>query len=206
MNEQGGIMTKITSYQEYLEAHSEWQTELSVLDALISKTELERTIKWAAPVYTLSGKNVVGLGAFKSYVGLWFFNGALLTDKNKLLHNAQEGKTKAMRQWRFSSLEDMDEVKILLYLEEAIANQKAGKVVKPTKSSTKFILPEELKNLFDERKELFEKFQSLTQYKQKEYADHIGSAKKESTRQSRLEKAIPLIENGVGLHDKYRDC
>ncbi|MBK7633096.1 MAG: hypothetical protein IPJ13_01585 [Saprospiraceae bacterium] len=46
---------------------------------------------------------MVGLAAFKSYTGIWFFQGGLLDDKQQFLMNAQEGKTKAMRQWRFFS-------------------------------------------------------------------------------------------------------
>ena len=47
-------------------------------------------------------------------------------------------------------------------------------------------------------------FDSLTPFKQKEYSEHIGSAKQEKTRISRLEKSIPLIAEGKGLNDKYR--
>ena len=37
---------------------------------------------------------------FKEYFGIWFFQGGTLVDELKVLTNAQEGKTKAMRQWR----------------------------------------------------------------------------------------------------------
>ncbi|MCW8875701.1 MAG: YdeI/OmpD-associated family protein [Kangiellaceae bacterium] len=199
-------MPKINSYQDYLKKHPEWERELELLHQLISKTELEQTIKWGAPVYTLQNKNVVGLGAFKSYVGLWFFNGVLLKDKDKVLVNAQEGKTKAMRQWRFNSEKEIKKRQLTSYLKEAIENQRAGKSIKPEKTNTSLELPQELQQLLKTRKELRQQFNSLTPYKQKEYAEHIGSAKRETTRQSRLEKAIPLIEKGVGLHDKYRNC
>ncbi len=69
---------------------------------------MKETIKWGAPVYTLDYKNIVGLGAFKSYVGLWFFQGALLNDEKKKLINAQEDKTKALRQWRFNSVKKIE--------------------------------------------------------------------------------------------------
>jgi uncharacterized protein YdeI (YjbR/CyaY-like superfamily) len=44
------------------------------------------------------GKNLLGIGAFKNHFGLWFFQGSLLKQNTKLLVNAQEGKTQAMRQ------------------------------------------------------------------------------------------------------------
>ena len=41
---------------------------------------------------------------------------------------------------------------------------------------------------------------------QREYADYIESAKREATKITRLEKIIPLIEKGIGLNDKYKNC
>ena len=36
--------------------------------------------------------------------------------------------------------------------------------------------------------------------------EYISKAKREATKQSRLEKIKPKILRGVGLHDKYKDC
>ena len=54
--------------------------------------------------------------------------------------------------------------------------------------------------------ELNRAFKSLTPGKQREYADHINEAKRDATKQSRLEKIIPMIKEGIGLHDKYKNC
>ena len=64
-------------------------------------SEMEETVKWGMPVYMVDGEIVTGLGSFKSYAGIWFYQGALLKDKHKKLINAQENKTNAMRQMRF---------------------------------------------------------------------------------------------------------
>ena len=40
--------------------------------------------------------------------------------------------------------------------------------------------------------------------RQREYNDHIGSAKREATQLARLDKVRPLVLAGKGLHDKYR--
>ena len=47
-------------------------------------------------------------------------------------------------------------------------------------------------------------FEKLTKGRQREYAEYIGSAKRAETRQSRLEKCLPMIADGVGLNDRYR--
>jgi len=52
--------------------------------------------------------------------------------------------------------------------------------------------------------ELSDAFETLTPGKQREYAEHIATAKQEKTRLSRLEKCIPMIKSGTGLHDKYK--
>ena len=96
-----------------------WATELEILQTIISKTNLVETIKWGAPVYTLNGKNIVGITGFKNHFALWFYKGVELKDTNKVLVNAQEGVTKSLRQWRFTSKLEINEKLILEYIEEA---------------------------------------------------------------------------------------
>jgi uncharacterized protein YdeI (YjbR/CyaY-like superfamily) len=199
-------MKRKENVQQYIQKYPEWQSLLTSLQDILKNSELEETIKWGAPVYTIAGKNVVGLAAFKNYAGLWFFNGALLKDNNKQLVNAQEGKTKAMRQWRFSSLSEIDEALVKTYIEEAIELQKAGIQVTKAKPTKDFEMPIELKSALQSDQHLSTQFKTLTPYKKKEYAEYISSAKRESTRQNRLEKCIPMIISGIGLNDKYRNC
>ncbi|TQV74738.1 hypothetical protein FLL45_07185 [Aliikangiella marina] len=199
-------MQRSKTVNSFIDAHPDWRPAIEKLRNIILTTELTETFKWGAPTYTIDNKNVVGIGAFKSYVGLWFFNGSLLKDANKKLINAQAGKTKAMRQWRFSEAKDIKSNQILPYLKEAIALQKAGKVVPKTSSQTKLEIPIELQTALDQDEALAGQFAALTPYKRKEYAEHIGAAKRESTRQSRLQKCIPMILKGIGLNDKYRSC
>ncbi len=39
---------------------------------------------------------------------------------------------------------------------------------------------------------------------QREYAEYIVDAKRDDTKLRRIEKILPMLRNGVGLHDKYR--
>ena len=99
----------------------------------------------------------------------------------------------------------MDASILLEYILEAIHNQKDGKEVKPLKAK-ELILPAELEEALTTDKQLKTAFYKLTPGKQKEYAEYIEKAKREATKLSRLEKIIPMILNGVGLHDKYKNC
>ncbi|RXR19118.1 hypothetical protein EQG63_06645 [Flavobacterium amnicola] len=178
-----------------------WDKEIEFLQSIISKTPLVETTKWGGIVYTYNDKNIVGLGGFKSYVGLWFFNGVFLKDPYQVLVSGNEGVTKAQRQWRFNAFEEIDEKKVLAYLLEAIEIEKEGKVHKPEKSPLvmseffqAYLIEEKLTNAF-------EKF-NLT--KKKEFVEYIDTAKQEKTKLTRLEKIKPLIAEGIGLNDKYR--
>jgi uncharacterized protein YdeI (YjbR/CyaY-like superfamily) len=198
-------MKKVSSVEEYIEENSHFGEALSLLRDLINTTELEETLKWNAPVYTLNGKNVVGLGAFKNHFGIWFFNGVFLKDKNNLLEQAQE-KTKGLRQMRFESIDDIDKHAVLAYVTEAIENQKLGKEIKPEKKGKTIVIPKELQIALETNKNFQAAFKALTPGKQREYCEHIASAKQEKTKMSRLEKIKPMILKGMGLFDKYKNC
>ncbi|SHJ10621.1 Uncharacterized conserved protein YdeI, YjbR/CyaY-like superfamily, DUF1801 family [Mesonia phycicola] len=193
----------IKSFEEYVEKHKQWKEELQQLRKMLLSTELEETIKWGAPTYVIANKNVVGLGAFKNHYALWFFNGALLQQNTKLLVNAQEGKTKALRQIKFKKEEELSISTLKKYVEEAIQLQKAGKEILPQKNKP-LEIPIELEEAFKSDASLKSAFEKFTKGKQREFTDHIASAKREATRISRLKKCIPMIKAGVGLHDKYK--
>jgi len=190
--------------EDFIKVKPVWESELKMLRTLLLKENFEETIKWGIPVYTVKGKNVVGMAAFKSYVGLWFYQGVFLKDKDEKLVNAQKGKTKAMRQWRFSSLEEIKANRKIIsqYLKEAIQNQKNGKELKPEKKA--LVIPEELKEVLKADQKLKTAFDDLKPGIKKEYAEYIESAKRTATKISRLEKIEPLILQGISLNDKYR--
>ena len=176
---------------------------LIVLREIINKTDLVENIKWGSPVYTLDGKNVVGISSFKSYSGMWFFQGALLKDDANVLINAQKDVTKALRQWRFSSADEIDDKLVIGYLNEAIQNQKQGKRLKPDRNKP-VIIPEELEVAFSENKELRRCFYTLTPGCQREYANYISEAKRKETRENRIKKITPMILQKITLNDKYQ--
>lgn len=176
---------------------------LMVLRDFLKTTELVETIKWGSPVYTINDKNVIGIGSFKSYAGLWFYQGALLKDKAGVLVNAQEDKTKALRQWRFASPEELDDKLLLEYVNEAIQNERQNMRIVADREKP-LILPKEIQNALKKDAVLNQHFNLFTKGRQREFAEYIGEAKQEKTRLARLAKVIPLILENIGLNDKYR--
>lgn len=176
---------------------------MALLKAIFDQTELVETTKWGGTVYTINGKNVIGLGGFKNYFAIWFFNGVFLSDPKKVLVNANEGVTKSLRQWRFASAAQVNEKTILMYIKEAIANEKAGKNIPPEAKSRNFVIPELLTNAL-EQNNLKTSFEKFTPYRQFEFVEYIDSAKQEKTKLSRIEKILPMIKDNIGLNDRYR--
>jgi uncharacterized protein YdeI (YjbR/CyaY-like superfamily) len=179
-----------------------WDEAIAQLRAIVLKTELVEAQKWGGEVYTLNNKNVIGIGGFKNYFALWFFNGVFLKDEAKVLVNANEGVTKALRQWRFTSTAELDEKLILRYLNEAIANEKAGLSIKPEKKEA--MQCDFFQAALDKNTALKSALEKLTPFKQKEYWEYMATAKQEKTKVTRLEKITPMILEGKGFNDKYR--
>ena len=196
-------MKKIKSVADYIVHSEHWSAELRALRKIIQQTELDETIKWGAPCYTYKGKNVVGMASFQHYFGLWFHQGALLTDSNNKLINAQEGKTKALRQWRMSHKRDIKPSIIKRYIKESIANFDQGHEIKPRKAKS-FSVPVELRQALTRNQKTRKAFDKLTPGKQREYAEYISEASRASTKARRVEKIIPMIQKGQGLNDRYR--
>ena len=161
---------------------------------------LEETVKWGAPCYTHNGKNVVGL---KDLVSIWFYQGVLLKDESHVLVNAQAGVTQAQRQWRLTSLKDIKPRLIKQYVEEAKQLIVEGKGVKARRSKP-LVVPIELKHALAANGEVSAQFDRLNLTRQREFAEYIAGAKRDATKQIRLEKILPMIAAGIGLNNKYR--
>ena len=197
------IMQRHKTVDDYVASKQLWQDEIRRLREILLSTELTEEVKWGGPCYTCNGQNVVAIGGFKSYFGLWFHQGVLLEDKNNVLINAQEGTTKALRQWRMHSAKDIKPAMIKAYVREAISLVKEGKKIGPQKKKP-LLIPPELKQALAKNIAARQGFTELRLGLQREYTDHITSAKFEATKTKRIAKILPMIAAGKGLHDKYR--
>ena len=199
------MFRKPTSVEDYFD-HVEFGSEIAEkLRSILLQYDFTESIKWNFPVYSMDKKNLLSIGATKNYVGMWFFQGALLLDELNLLINAQQGKTKAMRQMRFTELSEINEEIIMAYIDETIENHKAGREIKASRANAKVIpVPPLLQTALSKNDLLDAAFHELSQSKRNEYAEYIGTAKQEATKIRRLEKIVPMILKGQGLNDKYK--
>ncbi len=167
---------------------------------------LTEELKWGRPTYSWNGRNILGLSLFKEYCGIWFFQGALLSDSINVLQNAQEGKTRALRHWKIYDEGEFHPQWVAEYVKEAVQNEKSGRRIAAERPNDRSMppIPELLLARFDEDASLREKFEGLSPSSRKEYLKYIAEAKREATRERRIEKILPMIRSGRGLHDQYR--
>ena len=163
---------------------------------------MDEKIKWRMPVYSAHGRNTIWLGSFKLGISLSFFEGNRIDDYLNVLINVQEGKTMAMRHWRFHTIDEINDDHVRTYISQAIDN--AADPIKKVKGTKKTIIPSLLKKTLASDPSLRAAFESFTPFKQREFCEHIETAKREGTKHSRLNKIVPMILAGEGLDDKYR--
>lgn len=185
----------------FLKRAKKWHEEMGALRHILLNTPLIEEIKWRMPCYTLNTKNVVMIAGFKDYCALSFFKGALLKDPKGILRKPGEN-TQSGRLIRFTSVQEINDLEPVLaaYLAEAMAIEKAGLKV-DTSKHTERDYPEELQNMLDANPALNSAFEGLTPGRKRAYVMHIAAAKQSKTRVARIEKYVPRILDGKGMHD-----
>jgi uncharacterized protein YdeI (YjbR/CyaY-like superfamily) len=178
-----------------------WEAEIAEMRRVLAGCAMKEERKWGSPTYTVDGKNIVILQAFKEYFGLGFFQGALLKDPKKVL--VQLGQVQAGRVMKFTSAKEIKTkaATIKAYVREAIAVEKAGLRVKPKKTSD-YPVPEELTARFRKDARFKRAFEALTPGRQRSYLYHFAAAKQSATRAARIEKAMPAIFEGRGFLER----
>ncbi|MHB8579438.1 MAG: YdeI/OmpD-associated family protein [Ignavibacteriaceae bacterium] len=185
-----------------------WQKEFEKLRMIILDCGLNEELKWGQPCYTFPASpdkqesNVVLIHGFKEYCAILFFKGALLNDAKGILIQQTEN-VQAARQIRFTNVREIVKIETILksYIYEAIEVEKAGLKVSLKKTS-EFKIPEEFQSKLDKSTALKTAFEALTPGRQRAYIFYFSQPKQSKTRESRVEKYMQQILNGMGLNDR----
>lgn len=179
-----------------------WPKALQELRRIANACGLTEEIKWGVPCYTLDGKNILNIAAFKEYAALSFFKGALLKDPRNILEKPGEN-SQAGRLLKFTDPRQVADLEkdLKAYIFEAIEVEKQGLKV-DFKAKNELEYPEELIQKFGEAPELQEAFEALTPGRQRGYILHFSQPKQSATRTSRIEKCVEKILAGKGFHDR----
>ena len=188
---------------QFLKETEAWREEFTKLRSIILDCGLAEELKWGKPCYAFQGTNIVLIHGFKEYCAILFTKGALLKDPKGILIQQTEN-VQAARQVRFTNVGQVVKLAGTLkaYIKEAIEAEKAGLKVTYKKTSD-FPVPEEFKNQLAQNSALKTAFEALTPGRQRGYLLYFAAPKQSQTRESRIEKCLPLIFDGIGLHDEY---
>ncbi len=150
----------------------------------------------------MQNDNIVLIHGFKEYCALLFHKGVLLKDVKGILIQ-QTKNVQAGRQIRFTNIQEIVgmEADLKAYIYEAIAVEKAGLKVNLKKTSD-FTIPREFQKVLNEDHALRIAFDALTPGRQRGYLLYFSQPKQSKTRESRIEKCIPQILDGIGLDDR----
>ena len=164
--------------------------------------EAEETMKWSAPGFTVDGKILLMMAAFKAHAALNFWRGQEIGDKSP--------KAGAMGQFgRLTSVddlppnEDLDEL-----IREAAALAKTAPAPRKVKHEPK--PPAELHPEFaaaltanPKAKAVLDGFPPSAQ---RDYLNWVAEARQEATRAKRIATAIEWLSEGKKRHWKYENC
>lgn len=182
---------------KYIDELPEWSKEIcSKLRSIIMSVSphIQEDWKWNHPAYYCNGM-LCGIWAFKNYVTLTFFQGALINDHYSVLSSNPDNLHN--RHIKYSDVSQINEEIIKDYLMQSIRNNTNGLKINQTKIKN-IEIPYYIKTSL-ENAGLLESFNNMSYSHKKEYILWIKEGKKESTREKRIEKMIQKLREKFGL-------
>ena len=185
----------------YFSKAEKWREELEALRAILLDCPVAEEFKWRSPCYTFQKSNVVAIWGLKENCALAFFKGALLKDPRGILIAPGE-HSRSMRMIKFTSAPEIAaaEPTLKAYVHEAVEVERAGLKVDFRKDD--LAVPEEFSVKLQDHPDLKEAFEALTPGRRRRYNLHFSQPKQSRTRASRIERCVPRILEGKGLHDR----
>jgi uncharacterized protein YdeI (YjbR/CyaY-like superfamily) len=181
-----------------------WQNELRFLRELVLASGLLEEVKWSQPCYTLNGKNVLMIAAFKGYCCLSFMKGILLHDPHKLLElpgaDSFAGRMLKLKGDAHSAGLMNHPEPIIDLIQQAIEHERRGTPL-PEKPARELEIPDELQAQFNTHPGLEKAFFGLTPGRQRAYMILINGAAQSATKTRRIQRYIPAIFVGKGPYD-----
>jgi uncharacterized protein YdeI (YjbR/CyaY-like superfamily) len=164
--------------------------------------DVEETLKWSMPAYTLGGKIVLITAAFKAHLALNFWRGQEL--------RGDGANADAMGQFgKIKSLADLPPDKELdRLIREAADLAKSAPAPRKTKHAPKPApgLHPEFAAALAKAPEARAVLDSFPPSAQRDYFEWIADAKQDATRQKRIATAIEWLGEGKRRHWNYQNC
>ncbi len=166
--------------------------------------QVEETMKWSFPHFDYKGEMMCSMAAFKQHCAFGFWKAALMSDQS-LLENAK-GETAMGHMGRITSLKDLPADKqMIAYIKEAMKLNDEGVKVKKEKpvSKSEWPAPPDLQAALKKNKKALVVFEAFPPSHRKEYITWIEEAKREETRQKRIEQTVEWVAEKKQRNWKY---
>ena len=163
--------------------------------------EAEEAVKWGAPGFTVDGKILLMMAAFKGHAALNFWRGQELGDGSP--------KAGAMGQFgRLTSIDDLppDEELDKLIREAAALAKTAPAPRKVKHEKAPPTLHPDFAKALDANPKAKAVLDGFPPSAQRDYLDWISEAKQGSTRAKRIADAVEWLSEGKRRHWKYQNC
>ena len=164
--------------------------------------EVEETIKWSMPAYTLGGKIVLITAAFKAHTALNFWRGQeLRSNRESVGAMGQFGKIKSVDELPPDSELDRLIREAAELAKRAPAPRKAKHAPKPAPK-----LHPEFAAALAKAPKAKANLEGFPPSAQRDYFEWISEAKQDATRRRRIATAVEWLSEGKRRHWKYQDC
>lgn len=164
--------------------------------------EIEETVKWSMPAYTVGGKIVLIVAAFKGHAALNFWRGQeLRSDAANADALGQFGKIRSIAELPA----DADFDRLILEAAELAKSAPAPRKTKHAPKPAPDLHPEFAAALARDAKAKAN-LEAFPPSAQRDYFEWISEAKQDSTRQKRIATAIEWLAEGKRRHWKYQNC
>jgi len=160
--------------------------------------DVEEAMKWSAPAFTLDGKILLIMAAFKAHAALNFWRGQEIGDAGAM---GQFGKLASL-----ADLPPDDELDLLIREAAALAKKApAPRKAKHAPKPAPTLHPEFAAALAraSKAKAVLDGFPPSAQ---RDYFEWISEAKQDATRSKRIATAIEWLSEGKRRHWKYQNC
>lgn len=167
--------------------------------------ECEETLKWSAPSFTYRGKILCSMAAFKQHATFGLRQGAMVVG------SGGSNLDDAMGQFgRLTRIGDLPGKRQLGgYIRQAMKLIDDG-VKRPSTKDSKpkppLSVPDDLASALRKNAKARATFDAFPPSSRREYVEWITEAKREQTRQKRLEQTIEWLAAGKRRNWKYENC
>jgi uncharacterized protein YdeI (YjbR/CyaY-like superfamily) len=198
---------KIKQIDAYISGSADFAKPiLHHLRELVHKTcpETEEKIKWGMPFFDYHNGPLCNMAAFKQHCTFGFWKAKLMKDQ-VLMDNAK-ADTAMGHLGRITSLKDLPpEKKLAAWIREAMQlNDEGIKLPKPKPVTKPVEVPPYFLNAIKKNKKAFATFEKFAPGHIKEYVVWITEAKREETRDKRIQQAIEWMAEGKDRNWKYK--